>query len=68
MLGGHSPVHSRPVHPLGESVGGRFPTVDDWHDFVVQPSVWPVPPASPPYPGASEGTGLRGTDLLGYWS
>ena len=68
MLGGYSFVHSRPVHPLGGSVGDRFPTAVYQHDFAVRPSVWPVPPASPPYPGANEGTGLRGTDSLGCWS
>ena len=65
MLGSYFLVHSRPVHPLGESVGGRFPVVDDQHGFAVRPYVWPVPPASPPYHGTSEGTGLRGTDSLG---
>ena len=54
----------RSVHPLGESVGGRFPVVYGQHGSIVQPSVWHVPPASPPYPGASEGTDLRGTDSL----
>ena len=68
MLGGYSLIHSRPVHPLGESVGGRFPTADDQHGFAVRSSVWPVPPASPPYLGANEGTGLQGTDSLSCWS
>ena len=58
VLGGYSLVHSHPVHPLGESAGARFSNADDQHGFAVQPSVWLVPPASPPYPGASEGTGL----------
>ena len=66
--GGFSLVHSRPVHPLGEFVGGRFPPVDDQHNFAIRPSVWSVPPALPTYPGTSEGIDLRGTDSLGCWS
>ena len=57
-------MHFRSVHPLGEFEGSHFPTTDGQHGFVVRPSVWPVPSASPPYPGASEGTDLRGTDSL----
>ena len=67
-MGGYSLVHSWPVHPLGEFVGGHFLATDDQHGFAVRPSGWPVPPTSPPYPGASEGIGLRGTDSLGCWS
>ena len=54
-------MHFLSVRPPGESAGGQ-------HDSVVRPSVWPVPPALPPYLGASEGTDLRGTDSLGFWS
>ena len=68
MLGGHSLVHFLPVHPLGESADGLFTVADGQHDSAVQPSVWPAPHTSPPYPGASEGTDLQGTDSLGCWS
>ena len=34
----------------------------------IRPSVWLVPLALPPYPDASEGTGLLGIDSLGCWS
>ena len=61
-------MHFRYVHPLDESAGSRFPAVDGQQGSTVWPSVWPVPPASPPYPGASKGTGLQGTDSLDCWS
>ena len=61
-------MHFRSVHSLCDSVGGRFPIVDGQHGPAVRPSIWPIPLASPPYPGTSEGTYLRGTDLLDYWS
>ena len=67
-LGGHSLLHFRPVHPLGESVGDRFLAVNGQHGSAVRPSVWHVPLASPPYPSANEGTDHRGTDSPGCWS
>ena len=48
-------MHFQFVHPLGESVGGRFPTADNQYGSTIRPSIWPVPPASPPYLSASEG-------------
>ena len=54
----------RSVHPLGESPSGRFPAANGQHDSAVPPFIWHVPPASPPYLGASDGTDLRGTDSL----
>ena len=32
---------------------------DDRHSFAVRPSVWHVPPASPPYPGARKNWSSR---------
>ena len=55
-------MHFRSIRSLGESAGDRFPAADYQHGSAVRPSVWPVPPASPPYLGASEGADLRGTD------
>ena len=57
-------MHCRSVRRLGESVGSCFPAADGQHGSAVRPSIWPVPPTLPPYPGASEGTDLRGTDSL----
>ena len=51
-----------------EPAGGRFPTANGRHDSTTRPSIWHVPPASPPYPSASEGIGLPGIDSLGFWS
>ena len=50
-----------------EPVGDRSLIADSQNDSATQPSVWPVLPASSPYPDAGEGTGLPGTDLLGCW-
>ena len=61
-------MHFRSVRPLGESTGGHFPAADGQHGSAVRPSVWPIPPTSPPYPDASDGTDLRGTDSLDCWS
>ena len=60
MLGGYSLIHSRPVHPLSESAGGRFLAVDYQHGFAIRPSVWPIPSALPPYLSASEGLVFEG--------
>ena len=55
-------------NPLSnEPAGDRFLTIDGQPSFAIQPSIWVVLPASSPYHGSSEGTGLQGTDLLGYW-
>ena len=58
-------MHFLSVCPPSESAGSRFPTADGQHSFAVRLSVWHVPPASPPYLGANEGTDHRGTDSLG---
>ena len=50
-----------------EPAGDRSLTADGQHGYAIQPSVWHVLLASPPYLDASEGTGLQGTDLLGCW-
>ena len=65
MQDGRSLVHF-PLDPFpNEPAGDRSLAVDGQHDFAIRPSVWPVLLALPLYPGASEGTGLQGTDLLG---
>ena len=61
-------MHFRFVFLLDESDGGRFLIVDGQHGSVIRPSVWPVPPALPPYPDANEGTGLPETGLMDCWS
>ena len=48
-----------------EPAGDRSYAVDDQHGSAIQPSIWLVFLALPPYPDASEGTGLQWTDLLG---
>ena len=58
-------MHFQSVHPLGESTGSRFVAAVNQHGSAFRPSVWPIPPASPPYLGVSEGTDLRGTDSFG---
>ena len=55
-------MHFRFVRLPDDPAGGRFPTADGWPDSTTQPSVWPVPPTLPPYPGTSEGIGLPGID------
>ena len=61
-------MHFRSVRLPNEPIGGRFPTADGRHNSATQPSVWPAPPALPPYPGANEGIGLPGIDSMGCWS
>ena len=52
--------------PLPNELAGDCSlTADGQHDFAIQPSVWSVFLASPPFLDASKGTGLQGTDLLG---
>ena len=58
-------MHFRSVRLADKPAGGHFPTADGQHGSATQPSVWPVPPALAPYPGASEGIGLPGIDSLG---
>ena len=58
-------MHFRSVCLSDEPVGGRFPAIDGQHDSAIWPSVWLIPTALPPYPGASEGIGLPGVDSLG---
>ena len=50
-----------------ELAGDRSLAIDGQHSSVIQPYVWPVLLASPPYPNTSEGIGFQGTDLLGCW-
>ena len=50
-----------------ELAGDRSLAADGQHGSTIQPSIWPVLPPSSPYPDASEGIGLQGTDLLGCW-
>ena len=57
-------MHFRSIHLPDEPAGSHFLTADSQHDSVIQPSVWPIPPALSPYPEASQGTGLPETDLL----
>ena len=58
-----SPRSTLPDEPISD----HFLVADGQHISAIQPSVWPVLPASSPYPDASEGTSLQGTDLLGCW-
>ena len=60
-------MHFQSVLLPDEPAGGRFLATDGQHGSVIRPSVWHVPPASSPYPNASEGTGLQGTGLLDCW-
>ena len=46
---------------LYEAAGDRSLAADGQHGFAIQPSVWPILPASSPYPDAREGTSLQGT-------
>ena len=61
-------MHFRFVRLLEEPPGGYFLAIDGQHGSAIRPSVWLVPPPLPPYPDASEGTGLLGIDSLGCWS
>ena len=61
-------MHFLSDRPPGESAGGCFLAADGQHGSAVRPSVWPDPPALPPYLSTSEGTDLRGTNSLGCWS
>ena len=61
-------MHFRPVRLPDEPTGGRFLTIDGQHGSATRPSVWPAPPALPPYPDANEGTGLLWIDSLVCWS
>ena len=58
-------MHFRSVRLPDEPVGSCFPIADGQHDSTIRPFVWLVPPALPPYFGASEGIGLPGIDSLG---
>ena len=61
-------MHFRSVRPPDEPVSGHFPIIDGQHGSTIQPSVWFVPPALPPYPGTNERIGLPGIDSLDCWS
>ena len=55
-------------NPLpNKPAGDHFLAANGQHDSIIQPYVWPVLIASPPYLDANERTGLQGTDLLGCW-
>ena len=67
-LGAHSGRHlwgSPACWTLSGFVTDRSPTVNGPHILIIQPSVEPAPPISPPSPSASGGTGARWVDLLG---
>ena len=48
-----------PCWSPGEFVSVRSPAVSDSHVHAIQPSVWSVPPASPPSLDANGETDLR---------
>ena len=60
-------MHFHPDLLSDEPVGDCFLTTDGQHSSAIQPYVWRVLPVSFPYPDASEGIGLEGTNLLGCW-
>ena len=67
-LGAHSGRHlwgSRACWTLSGFVSGCSPIVNGLHVLVIRPSVEPALPVSPPFPGASRGTGPQWVDLLG---
>ena len=51
-------MRSQPDLLPDEPTGDRFLAADGQHSSTIQLSVWPVLPASSPYPDVSEGTGL----------
>ena len=53
---------------LSEFVGGHFPTANGLPVLVIRPFFGPTPPASPPFPSVSGGTGPRWVGLLGCWT
>ena len=55
-------MHFRFVRLPDEPIGGRFPAANGQHDSATRSSVWLVPLALPPYPGASKRIGLPGID------
>ena len=59
---------SRACWTLNGLVGGHSPAVKGPPVLVTRPSVGLAPPASPPSPGASGGTGPRWVGLLGCWT
>ena len=61
-------MHFLSIRLPEEPAGSRFLAADGQHESTTRPSVWHVPSALPPYPNASEGTGLPGIDSLGCWS
>ena len=70
-LGAHSRRHlwgSRACWTLSGFVSSRSFTVNGSHVLLIQPSVGPAPPVSPPFPSANGGTGPRWVDLLGCWT
>ena len=60
-------MHFQPNLLPDEPSCDRFLAANGQHGSAIQPSVWPVLPASSPYLDASEGTSLQGTDLLDCW-
>ena len=67
MQDGYSLVRFHLDRLPNEPTGDRSLAADGQHVSATQPFVWLVRLASPPYPDASEGTGLQGTNLLGCW-
>ena len=60
-------VHFHPDPLPNEPTCDCSLVADGQHGSVIQPSVWPVLLASPPYPDTSQGNGFQGTYLLGCW-
>ena len=67
-LGAHSGRHLRgswAYWTLSGFTNGRFPAANGPPILIIRPSVGPTPPASPPSPGTSGGTGPRWVGLSG---
>ena len=64
MQDAYSLVLFHPDPLPNEPADDRFLTADGQHGSAIQPYVWLVLLASPPYPDSNEGTGLQGIDLL----
>ena len=60
-------MHFQSVRLPDEPAGSHFLVVDGQHGFAIQPFVWSIPPALPPYSEASKGTSVPETGLLDCW-